>query len=72
MTIWLHSTILATSLAATVAVGLASAAIYAESRSVAAKADRVPVVARPGTYLTVETRQEHGSVLSRLPVTGMN
>jgi hypothetical protein len=72
MTIWFHSTILATGLAATVAVGIAGAAVYNTiDAPVAPKADRLPVAA-PGsakTYITVETRSNGVSVLSRLPVT---
>jgi hypothetical protein len=73
MTLWFHSTILATSLAATVAVGLASAAIYADMPKAAAKADRLPVAAGTDTtYLIFETRNEGSSVLTRVPVTGLN
>jgi hypothetical protein len=72
MTLWFHSTILATSLAATVAVGLASAAIYSDADGkVAAKADRLPVGAgAETTYLIFETRNDGVSVLTRVPVTG--
>ena len=71
MTLWFHSTILATSIAATVAVGLASAAIYRESPvNVAAKADRLEVVGETQTsYVTVETRKDGVSVLNRVPLT---
>jgi hypothetical protein len=74
MTLWFHSTILATSLAATVAVGLASAAIYAEMPTkAAAKADLLPVAASAATtYLIFETRNEGSSVLTRVPVTELN
>ncbi len=74
MTLWFHSTILATSLAATVAVGLASAAIYADAPvKAAAKADRMPVAASTDTtYLIFETRNEGSSVFTRVPVTGLN
>jgi hypothetical protein len=70
MTPWIHSAVLATSLAATAAIGLASAAIYADAtQSAAAKADRLPVVASTdGAYLTIETRKDGVSVLSRIPV----
>ena len=65
MTLWFHSTILATSVAATLAVGIASAAIYADARDNAApKADRLPTVADAGKYVTVETRQDGVSVLN--------
>jgi hypothetical protein len=73
MTFWFHSTILATSLAATVAVGLASAAIYADTAAeVAAKADRLPVAGTTTetTYLIFETRNDGTSVMTRIPVTG--
>jgi hypothetical protein len=70
MTIWFHTTILATSLVATIAVGIASAAIYTESTLPAApKTDRLPVVASDaGKFRTVETRTDGMSVLSRVPV----
>lgn len=71
MTIWFHTTILATSLVATLAIGLASAAIYAETPSAAApKTDRLPVatVTSASDYLTIETRADGMSVLSRVPV----
>ena len=46
MTLKLHSTILATSLAATLAVGFAGAAIVVDRQAiVAAKSDRLPVLA---------------------------
>jgi hypothetical protein len=74
MSLWFHSTILATSLAATVAVGLASAAIYKESSDTAAKSDRLPIAATTTdeTYMTVETRQDGVSVLNRVPLTDLN
>ncbi len=73
MTLKLHSTILATSLAATLAVGFASAAIVADhgDSAVAAKSDRLPVVATAapaGDYVTVETRHDGVSELARVPV----
>ncbi|HMN86810.1 MAG TPA: hypothetical protein PKA74_12575 [Bauldia sp.] len=71
MNIWFHSTILATSLVATVAVGLASAAIYTEGNApIAPKTDRLPVTAAaaPADYVTVETRGHGVSVLERVPV----
>jgi hypothetical protein len=71
MTLWFHSTILATSLAATVAVGLAGAAIYQDTAvNVAAKADKLEVAGEmQKSYLTVETRADGISVLSRVPLT---
>lgn len=69
MTLWFHSLILATSLAATVAVGLASAGIYGEP-AVSAKSDRLEIATETQrSYLTVETRKEGVSVLSRVPLT---
>ena len=71
MTIRIHSLILATSLAATVAVGLASAAVFdGMGAIVAPKGDRLPVVgnADTPTYVTVETRKPGTSVLTRRPV----
>ena len=71
MTVWFHSTIIATGLAATVAVGIAGAAVYNRfDIPVAPKADRLPI-ATPGaskTYVTFETRSNGVSVLSRVPV----
>jgi hypothetical protein len=73
MSLWFHSTILATSLAATVAVGLASAAIYNDPSEIAAKADRLPIAqASDSDYLTVETRDDGVSVLNRVPLTDVN
>jgi len=74
MTFWFHSTILATSLAATVAVGLASAAIYTDTAAkVAPKADRLPVAATTDTtYLIFETRNDGASVVTRVPMNGLN
>lgn len=74
MTLWFHSTILAVSLAASVAVGLASASVYNRAApEAAAKTDRLPVVAEADTaFMTVETRADGISVLSRLPVSDLN
>ena len=65
-----HSTILATALAATVAVGIASAAIYRADDAPAAKADRLPIVADADAagYVTIETRHDGVSVLQRVQV----
>ncbi len=72
MTLKLHSTILATSLAATLAVGFASAAIITDHQHVAAaKGDRLPIVATAAPaadYVTVETRYDGMSELTRVPV----
>ena len=69
MTIWLHSTILATCVAATIAVGIASAAKYEAARAVAPKADMLPLAAdaKSDQYVTVESRSEGQSVLARIP-----
>jgi hypothetical protein len=73
MSIWLHTAILATGLAATVAVGIASATIYENaSNRVAAKADRLPVVGPQAAYVTVETRGDGVSELSRTPIDSGN
>jgi hypothetical protein len=73
MTVWFHSTILATGLAATVAVGIAGAAVYTGFEApVAAKADRLPVAAATAgdkRFVTLETRGNGMSVLSRVPLT---
>jgi hypothetical protein len=62
----IHSAVLASSLVATAAIGLASAAIYTGAANPAAvKADRLPVVA-DGNYYTIETRTDGVSVLSRV------
>lgn len=66
-----HSTVLATTAVATLAVGIASAAIITRGDDVAApKADRLPVAvsADGSSYVTVETRSDGVSVLKRLPV----
>ena len=66
MASWFHATILATGLAATVAVGLASAAMLANINSVAAKGDRLTAVVDGKQYQTVETRSAGVSVLTRI------
>ncbi len=65
---WFHTTILATVLAATAAVGIASAALYINANTPAPKADRLPVVADASNYLTVETRENGTSILHRVQV----
>ena len=67
MTIWLHTTILATSLAATIAIGIASAAKYDPAAFVAPKADMLPLAAETNAYVTVEERGDGVSVLARVP-----
>jgi hypothetical protein len=72
MGIRIHSLILATSFIATVAVGIASAAVFdGLDHGVAPKGDRLPVAeaAAKVNYVTVETREPGTSVLNRLPVT---
>ena len=71
MGIRIHSLILATSFAATLAVGIASAAVFTGlDRGVAPKGDRLPVVETTASvdYVTVETREPGTSVLNRVPV----
>ena len=66
----LHAAILATVLAATTAVGIASAAIYmggsSGGSSASPRADRLPVVAAVDGYVTVETRHDGVSILQRI------
>jgi hypothetical protein len=70
MTIWLHTTVIATCVAATIAVGIASAAKY-EAGGAAPKGDLLPVVssetAPAGQFVTVEERGDGVSVLARIP-----
>lgn len=69
MNVWIHSAVLATTLAAAIAVGMASAATPGNDASfAAAKADRLPVVAETDAYVTVETRGNGVSVLKRVPL----
>lgn len=68
MASWLHTTVLATVLAATAAVGLASATMVINANEPAPKADRLPVVADADAYLTIETRQDGVSILNRIQV----
>lgn len=70
MTIWLHTTILATSLAATIAVGIASAAKYEAPGAVAPKGDLLQAVieqAENPAFVTIEERGDGVSVLARVP-----
>ena len=71
MTIWLHTTIIATSVAATIAVGIASAAKYDPNAGAAPKADLLLQVvseeATLGDFVTVEERGDGVSVLARVP-----
>ena len=71
MSFKLHATILATSVAATLAVGIASAAIITDHQPVAArKGDRLAIAATlpAGQYVTIETRHDGVSDLQRIPV----
>ncbi len=71
MSLKLHSTILATSLAATLAVGFAGATLVADHQMLAApKGDRLPIVATvpAGDTITIETRHAGVSDLERIPV----
>jgi hypothetical protein len=69
MTFLLHSTILATTLAATVAVALASASVYdGFSNAVSAKSDRLPLFDDAAlAYVTIETRSLGTSSLTSVP-----
>jgi hypothetical protein len=68
MTQYFHAIVFATCLAATAAVGLASAATFHQPAAVAPKSDRLASGgAEVGVeYLIVETRKNGVSVLSRL------
>lgn len=73
MNIWMHSTIAATSLVATLAVAFVGITMIGSSDlKVSAKADRLPMastVAVDTDFMTIESRGERLSVLSRIPVT---
>ena len=66
MTPWFHVIVVATVLAATIAVGMASASLLTGTNVAAAKADRLPVIASPNGYMTIETRHDGVSVLQRV------
>jgi len=68
MVFWLHSTILATTLAASVAIGVA--AVYdGVADSLAGKGDRLPLAAPPAaSFVTVEASENSVSVLRRIPL----
>jgi hypothetical protein len=71
MTLRFHSMILTTAVAATLAVGFASAAVITDHSQAAPKGDRLPVAtttADAGDYVTVETRGDGVSILERVPV----
>lgn len=66
---WFHSLVLATTLVATVAVGVASASLLIGSDQAAApKADRLPIVADSSRYVTVETRGGNVSTLHKVQI----
>ncbi len=68
MAIWFHTAVLATTLAATAAIGLAAAAVYANPVEVSVKADRLPLDATEGRFITVENRSSGVSTLVKMPV----
>jgi MFS superfamily sulfate permease-like transporter len=66
---WFHSVVLATTLVATVAVGVASASFFIGAQQAAPKGDRLPIVADASRYMTVETRDAANlSVLHRVQI----
>jgi hypothetical protein len=65
---WFHSAILATTLVATVAVGVASASLLLNGSQPAPKGDRLPVIADSSGYVTIETRGDGVSILKRVQV----
>ena len=77
MNIWIHTTVAATALAATIVVAVASVATYDAVNPSAAKADRLPIAsaaavsAESQRYITIEQRGDHLSILTRVPVTSM-
>lgn len=73
MNIWIHTTIAATALAATVAVAVAGVSAYNGSE-IGTKSDRLPVATDtvPSLrYVTIEKRGDGLSVLTRVPVTAV-
>ena len=69
MNVWMHSTILATTLVAAIAVGFASASTPGEVEvQAAAKSDRLPIVANAAGFVTVEIRGDGVSMLKRIPL----
>lgn len=65
---WFHSLVLATTLVATVAVGVASASMLMASDQAAPKADRLPILADSSRYVTVETRGDKVSTLHKVQI----
>jgi len=68
MASWFHTTILTTGFVATIAIGFASAAMLANTNPVAAKGDRLTLVAPQKQYQTVETRSSGVSTLALVQV----
>lgn len=69
MTSRFHIAVIATVAAASLAIGIASAASLPTDAPVlpAKKSDRLPTAAVSTDYLTIETRTDNTSVLVRLP-----
>ena len=63
---WFHSLVLATTLVATVAVGVSSAAMILGTDEAAPKGDRLPILADASRYVTVETRADNVSTLHKV------
>ncbi|MHA1547834.1 MAG: hypothetical protein ACTSYE_02780 [Alphaproteobacteria bacterium] len=71
MNVWIHSAIVATIVAATVAVGIASASSAFRPHddiNAVAKSDRLPFQLSSQSHVTIETRGERVSMLLRMPV----
>jgi hypothetical protein len=67
---WFHTTIIAATVVATVAVGVASAALTLGANAPAPKGDRLPVMATASSaeYVTVEQRGAGVSTLEQIRV----
>jgi len=68
MAIRFHSAVLATTLAATAAIGFAAAAVYTDHTEVSIKSDRLPLDLADGRFITVENRSDGVSTLVKTPV----
>lgn len=69
MNAWFTPVVLAVTLTAAIAVGLASAATRdVVDATPIAKSDRLPIIANAFTYITLETRGDGMSVLQRFPL----
>ena len=66
MASWFQATILSIGIAASVAVGIASAAMLAKITPGATKGDLLATAVDDGRYQTVETRRAGVSVLTRV------